>query len=104
MNGWMGHGGWRSSGCDTGAHHGGIPLVPAPVACFAMIFGLMMGLMVGRMKGRRHGMGPGAWCGGDWPMRDKMMAHHHHGEGMPACRCGGGKESPAETPKTAGEN
>ena len=71
-----------------------IPLVPAPVAFFALMFGLMMGMMIGRKRAMMHGM-MGDECGGG-VMRHKMMGmggmHHHHGDGMPQCTCGGGSE------------
>jgi hypothetical protein len=80
-------------------HQMTIPLIPAPVAFFAMMFGLAIGIMIGHKKSMMHGMGPGRiggmGCGdawGDWAARKKMMGgwsgHHHHGDGMPACGCG----------------
>ena len=83
----MGHG---------GEHQMAIPLVPAPVAFFAMMFGLAIGIVIGHKKSMMHGMGRGMGCAdaarGDWAARKKMMGgwsgHHHHGDGMPACGCG----------------
>jgi hypothetical protein len=75
-----------------GGHPMDIPLVPAPMVFFAMLFGVMIGVMIGRQKSMMHDMGPGMHHGwGDWEQRKKMMgmmaSHHHHGEGTPACRC-----------------
>ncbi len=110
MNGSMKWGGGCPTGYGSDEQQVGIPLIPAPVAFFAMMFGLMMGIMIGRKKsmmhgqgmGMMHGAGMGGECGGgDWMMRKKMMGkmgmhHHHHGYGMPECKCGGGSQAAAE--------
>jgi len=78
---------------DSMQHQVLIPLVPAPVAFFALMFGLMMGVMIGRKTATMHGMHAGDACGPGM-MRGKMMGmggmHHHHGDGMPQCTCGEG--------------
>ena len=75
---------------DSMQHQVVIPLVPAPVAFFALMFGLMMGMMIGLKKAMI-----GDECGAGM-MRHKMMGmgwmHHHHCDGMPQCTCGGGSE------------
>jgi len=107
----MGHGG--------GHQMMGVPLIPAPVAFFAMLFGVMIGVMIGKKRSTMHGMSgmsgmggmmSGGSCGGDdWAMRKKMRkkmikkmaAHHHHGDGMPSCGCG--EESASEAREGAPE-
>lgn len=110
MNGPMRWGGGFPMGCGEGEHQIGIPLIPAPVAFFAMVFGLMIGVMIGRKAAIMHGVEPGMSCGtgewDHWAMRKKMMskmaAHHHHGDGMPVCGCGGEDGSRAAE-RTTGE-
>jgi len=76
-------------------HEFGVPLIPAPVAFFALMFGLMLGVGIGRRKAMMYGMHGGGKCGGAM-MRPKMMIcmmgpmgmHHHHGDGTPQCTCG----------------
>jgi hypothetical protein len=86
---------------------------------FGIMIGVMIGkkksMMHGMGSGMMHGMGPDMACGpksgmgmmgmgsgmgsgmgwDDWAMRKKMMkkmwAHHHHGEGAPACKCDEGQ-------------
>ena len=88
-----------------GEHQIGIPLIPAPIALLAMIFGLMVGIMIGRKKSMMHGMASG--MGGQMDMRgmmmSKMAAHHHHGDGMHACQCEGGRDDVAKAEPTADE-
>lgn len=95
---------WGDMTGRGGQHQTAMPLIPAPMAFFAMMFGLAIGVMIGRKKAMMHGMHPGMMhgmgrspcCGdegwGDWAARKKMMGgwsgHHHHGDGMPACGCG----------------
>jgi H+/Cl- antiporter ClcA len=100
MHGPMGMGNWHMG--SGGENQMGIPLIPAPAAFFALMVGVMIGVMIGRRKAMMHDMG---CCGdgwSDWAARKKMMggmpAHHHHGDGMPACGCGapGAEDRPAQ--------
>lgn len=106
MHGSMRWGGGHTLGHNGGEHQISIPLIPAPIAFFAMILGLMIGIMIGRKTSMMHGMDAG--MGGDWDMRSKMMgkmaAHHHHGDGMQACGCGCGCEGdPGAAERTTDE-
>lgn len=85
MNGWMGSEGNGSPGMM-------VPMVPLPLMMVGVIFAFMCGAMFGMMMGRkREMMMQGGWQGGGWHggkpwMQHGMRAHHHHGEGAPACR------------------
>jgi hypothetical protein len=112
MNGSMGRGGRCPMAFGGDETEGGIPLIPAPVACFTMVLGLMIGIMIGRKKSMMHGGGMGMGMtqgGGDWMMRKKMMGgmgmhHHHHGSGMPECKCGdSGSVAAGDDQPTMGE-
>jgi hypothetical protein len=111
MNGSAKWGGGCPTSYGHGEQHGGMPLIPAPVACVAMLFGVMIGIMIGRKRSMMHGQGMGMMMhgpgmgvergGGDWMMRKKMMGgmgmhHHHHGYGMPECKCAEGAPTVAE--------
>ncbi len=99
MNGWpmrCGGMGYHRHGWGGMEQMGGPPMIPAPMACVAMLFGVMIGLAIGRAKAMRHmgmGMGMMGHGDGDWLMRKKMMGkmmrhhHHHHGWGMEECEC-----------------
>ena len=84
---------------DSMQHQVFVPLVPAPVAFFALMFGLVIGMTLGRKKAMMHGRYGGECCGG--MTHGKMMGmggmHHHHGDGMPQCMCGEGDEGAARS-------
>ena len=105
MNASMRWGGGHPLGHNGGEHQISIPLIPAPVALFAMVLGLMIGVMIGRKKSMMHGTDSG--MGGDWDMRRKMMgnmaSHHHHGDGMQACGCGCGHDAASAAERTTDE-
>lgn len=121
MNGSAKWGGGCPMSYGRGEHGGGMPALPAPVACVALMIGVMIGMMIGRKKAMMHGPGMGMMMhgpgmgmqpggGGDWMMmRKKMMGgmgmhHHHHGYGMPECKCAEGGPAPSEGEQdTAGE-
>ena len=102
MDGSMKPGGGCPMAFGHGDHQYGIPLIPAPMAMFAMLFGVMIGVMIGRRKATMHrralmgsgmGMGTRGACGdAEWMDRKRLMhkmaMHHHHGDGHTACSCG----------------
>lgn len=50
-------------GYGGGMHDMRVPLIPAPMAFFAMIMGVMIGIMIGKKKAMMHDMGSGMMHG-----------------------------------------
>jgi hypothetical protein len=118
-----GHGKYGYGHTGHGGMQIPVPLIPAPAALCALLVGLVIGIVIGRKKSTIHGMGPGMGHGmmqgmgpgmgspmmhgmgsgmepGGWMEGKRMMrggkGHHHHGYGMPPCRCEGGSETDEE--------
>jgi hypothetical protein len=75
-------------GYGGGMREMGVPLIPAPMAFFALLVGLMIGVMIGKKKSMMHGMGPGMMHG----MGSEMGCGPQQGM-MPGMGMGMGAES-----------
>ena len=82
-----------SSDDATGGSWPQMLCIPLPMAMFGVVIAFMFGTTIGTMMGAKRGMmAASGGHGGGKMWRHRRMDHHHHGYGMPPCKCGEPKQ------------